>query len=85
MKVKELIELLNKLDQEKEIKCVSGSGYEYEEQTSKEFYVKEYEKMINHCHNSKTNESWTYADVDDDGQNKDFYLLSGNDYDYPKR
>jgi len=85
MKVKELIQLLSTLDQEKEIKGVSVSGYEYEEQTSTEFYVKEYEKMINHCRNEKNNESWTYADVDDDGENKDFYLLSGNDYDYPKR
>jgi hypothetical protein len=45
MKVKELIELLSGLDQEKEIKAISACGYEYEEETS-DFKVVQYKETL---------------------------------------
>lgn len=70
MKVKDLIEKLKLLDQDKEIKTVVASGYEYEEQTSSVINIDTYES---------TRKSWrdgtTYFDIDNEDDNTDFYLI----------
>ena len=77
MKVKEFISMLSKLDQEKEIKVVVASGYEYEEETSSEIMAFPYKDT------AFTASGKTYFQVDDYNSqdvDKDFYLLSGKKY-----
>ena len=72
MKVKDLILILSKLEQDKEIKIVVASGYEYETECSKEFGIKEYKD----AHITAFNGSKIpfYDNHEDD--NKDFYLIT---------
>ena len=75
MKVKELIALLNTLDQEKEIKAVWASGYEYEEETSTEISILPYKETATHL-----NGGGFYYSVEDNNfadTEKDFYLIQG--------
>jgi hypothetical protein len=46
MKIKDLIEKLQALDPEKEIKTIEASGWECEEETKTDFEIVEYESLI---------------------------------------
>jgi hypothetical protein len=70
MKVKELIEKLRILDQEKEIKIVIVSGYEYEESTCLDIDIDKYSDTAETNVNGET-----YFPIDDDGEDNDFYLI----------
>lgn len=77
MKVKELINILSKLDQEKEIKIIIAHGYECEEETSEEIEIKEYKDLWikNQCGIENDKLGRGFYEVDDDSNNKDFYII----------
>lgn len=74
MKVKELIELLQTLDPEKEIKTVVAFGWEYEEETNANIEVVPYESTKNV---NPDGHVWYHAQ--DHSDNKDFYLLKAGE------
>jgi predicted KAP-like P-loop ATPase len=67
VKVKDLIEKLQALDPEKEIKTIEASGWECELETKTDIEIVDYESF-------KFNNSNHYS-VDNDGKDKDFYVL----------
>ena len=71
MKVKDLITMLSKLDQEKEIKIVVATGYECEEETSTIIAVGKYKELPH------TASGIPVFDYDVKDIEKDFYLLAG--------
>lgn len=75
MKVKELIKILSMLDQEKQIKAVVASGYEYEEETTLEITVLPYQDTKRSCSDGRT--YFTVDDCDFEDTEKDFYLIAG--------
>lgn len=78
MKVSELITELLKLDQDKEIKGIEDTGhYEYVPETTKDIYITEYKNTID--------DRYQRSFVGDCGEDKDFYIISGEDYDITKR
>ena len=78
MTVKELIEQLQKLEQDKEIKLIENAGtYEYIPTTSCIAYVYEYKNTLH--------SKYGYETVSDFSNNKDFYILSGEDYEFKEK
>ena len=76
MKVKELIEMLSKLDQEKNIKTVVASGHEYEEETG-EPEVREYKEFWHESnYGGYYGVDMAFGDPDRDNDNTDFYVLT---------
>ena len=67
MTVRELIEKLSQLDQDKQIKGVSAYGWEFEEETTEEIDVVEYKDT--------KDEICDFYPVNDNGENKDFYII----------
>ena len=71
MKVKEFVALLNTLDQDKQIKIIVATGYEYEEETSTKIVVGKYKELPH------TASGVPVFDYDFKDAEKDFYLLAG--------
>lgn len=79
MTVKELIEKLQTLDQEKEIRIQAGAGYECEDVVEKTFDVKHYEETQKICTDNEGNETHRYYALDNyQDKEKDFYILVGD-------
>jgi len=75
MKVKELIALLNTLDQEKEIKAVVADGRDLEFETADEIKIVPYgDTEIKHDDGNTHFPIWNY---DPDKLGNDFYLIQG--------
>jgi len=76
MKVKELIEILSKLDQEKNIKTVVADGYEYKDETGTP-EVREYKEFwIASNNGGYYGIEMAFDDPDRDNDNTDFYVLT---------
>ena len=70
MLVKDLIEKLKTLDQDKEIKTVWAGGYEYEESTSSDVEIQLYEDT-----RIVRDNGTSYFDIGNDTDDTDFYLI----------
>ena len=75
MKVKELITILNTLDQEKEIKTTLANGYEFEESTSKNIIIDKYKEFPYSKRGDR--EYYAVSDRYSKDTEKDFYLIRG--------
>ena len=71
MKVKDLINKLKELDQEKNIKLVSANGYEYDEEAVSNCFIHEYKDTQQITLNYKY---FPVENYEEDGD--DFYLLT---------